>query len=186
MAQRPDLAVEGGQARDVLAFHRQDHVAGFQFGARRRTLGRDADGDDLVLDLGRIEPEPRPRRLVDAAEFAQVIKDRRQQVDRHHHVEMLVLALARAFELQGADPDQLALRRNQRGATPVGMRRRGEDRLVEHVFPIAREFLLGGDAAGERTGAAAGAADHHALALAARRTIARALDLLGVSAPEQM
>ena len=44
------------------------------------------------------------------------------------------------------------------------MRRRGEDRLVEHVFPIAGEFLLGGDAAGERAGAAAGAADHHALA----------------------
>ena len=40
----------------------------------------------------------------------------------------------------------------------------GEDRLVQHVFPIAGEFLLGGDAAGERAGAPAGAADHHALA----------------------
>ena len=44
------------------------------------------------------------------------------------------------------------------------MRRIGEDRLVEHVFPIAGEFLPRGDAAGDRTRAPAGAADHHALA----------------------
>ena len=44
------------------------------------------------------------------------------------------------------------------------MRGIGEDRLVQHVFPIAGEFLLGGDAAGERACAAAGAADHHAFA----------------------
>ena len=40
----------------------------------------------------------------------------------------------------------------------------GEDRLVQHVFPVAGEFLLGGDAAGERARAPADGADHHAFA----------------------
>src|SRR4029077_13261436 len=44
------------------------------------------------------------------------------------------------------------------------MRRRGEDRFVEHVFPIAGEFLLGDDAGGDRALPAAGAGDHDALA----------------------
>ena len=44
------------------------------------------------------------------------------------------------------------------------MRRRREDRLVQYIFPIAGEFLLGRDAAGERTRAPAGAANHHPLA----------------------
>ena len=37
---------------------------------------------------------------------------------------------------------QIAARPDQRGAAPVRMRRRGEDRLVEHVLPVAGEFLL--------------------------------------------
>ena len=49
----------------------------------------------------------------------------------------------RLLELQRADAEQVAVRPDQRGAAPVGMRRRGEDRLVEHVFPIAGEFLPG-------------------------------------------
>jgi hypothetical protein len=44
------------------------------------------------------------------------------------------------------------------------VRRVGEDRLVEHVFPIAGEFLLGSNGGCERAGAPAGAAEHDALA----------------------
>ena len=44
------------------------------------------------------------------------------------------------------------------------MRGRGEDRLVEHVFPVAGEFLAGGDMRRDRVMPAAGAADHDALA----------------------
>ena len=44
------------------------------------------------------------------------------------------------------------------------MRREGEDRVLEHVFPIAGEFLPRGDARRDRAGAAAGAAEHDALA----------------------
>ena len=68
------------------------------------------------------------------------------------------------LELQRADADQIAGRSDQRGAAPVRMRGRGEDRLVEHVFPVAGEFLLGDDAGRDRVMPAAGAADHDALA----------------------
>ena len=44
------------------------------------------------------------------------------------------------------------------------MRRIGEDRFVEHVFPIAGKFLFRRDARGERAGAPADAAEHHAFA----------------------
>ena len=78
------------------------------------------------------------------------------------------------LQLQRADAEQVALRSDQGGAAPVRMRRRSEDRLVEHVFPIAGEFLLGDDARGHRAGAATGAADHHPLA---DRHCGRAADL---------
>ena len=62
-------------------------------------------------------------------------------------------------------PISSPLRRDQRRCRPSsGCAGIGEDRLVEHVFPIAGEFLLGGDAAGQRARAPAGAADHDALA----------------------
>ena len=44
------------------------------------------------------------------------------------------------------------------------MRRRREDRLVEHILPVAGELLLGDDARGHRVLAPAGAGHHHALA----------------------
>src|SRR6476661_1178668 len=77
---------------------------------------------------------------------------------------MLVLASARSLKLQRADADQLSCTRDQRGAAPVGMRGISEDRLIQHIFPIAGKFLPGCDAAGERACAAAGATDNHAFA----------------------
>ena len=50
---------------------------------------------------------------------------------------------------------QLAVRPDQPGAAPERMRGRGEDRLVEMIFPIAGEFLLGDDARAHRLLAAA-------------------------------
>ena len=61
-------------------------------------------------------------------------------------------------------PISSPLRADQRSAAPVGMRRRGEDRLIDHIFPVAGELLLGDDASGDRTRTSAGAADHDALA----------------------
>src|ERR1700692_2134027 len=68
------------------------------------------------------------------------------------------------LQLQRANADEIALWVDQRRAAPIRMRRRGEDRLVEHVFPIAGEFLLGDDTGGDRALPAAGAGDHDALA----------------------
>ena len=162
--ERPEFAVEGALARDLLALHRQNDVAGLELGARRRAVGGDADHHDLIVNLGRVHSEPGARRLVDAAEFTQIVEHRLEQVDRHDHVDVLGLALALAFELQRADADQLARGRDQRGAAPIGMRGVGEDRLFQQVFPIAGEFLPGGDLARHRARAPAGAADHDVVA----------------------
>src|ERR1700722_16319328 len=77
---------------------------------------------------------------------------------------MLGLALAFALELQRADADQFTAARDQPGAAPIGMRGIGEERLVEQILPMAGEFLPGGDVAGDRARASAGAADPHAVA----------------------
>src|SRR5205085_1861355 len=110
------------------------------------------------------EPEPRTRWAIRLAELDQVIDHRLQVVDRHDHVEMLALALvAGAFKLQRADAEQIAGRTDQRRAAPVRMRRRREDRLVEHVFPISGELLLADHARSDRALAPARAADDHTL-----------------------
>src|SRR6202790_2700925 len=159
--ERPEFPVEGGLARDLFALHGQDHVAGLEFGARRWPFCGDADPHHAVVDLGRKHPEPRPRRLVDAAEFAQIVEHRLEQVDRHDHVDMLGLALALALELQRADADQFAAGRDQSGAAPIGMRGIGEDRLIQEIFPVTGKLLLGGDMAGDRARASACTAHYH-------------------------
>ncbi len=60
-------------------------------------------------------------------------------------------------------PSRSPRRSDQRGAAPIRMRRRCEDRFVEHVFPIAGEFLLGGDTRRDRMLLPAGAGDDDAL-----------------------
>src|SRR5207244_12293233 len=42
-----------------------------------------------------------------------------------------------------ADAEQLAVGADQRRAAPLRMRPRREERLVEHVFPVAGELALG-------------------------------------------
>src|SRR5229473_2672190 len=96
--------------------------------------------------------------------FSISVEHRLEQIDRHDHVDVLGLALALALELQRADADQFAAVRDQRGAAPIGMRRIGEDCLVQQILPITAVLLLGGDVAGDRARASAGAADHHAIA----------------------
>ena len=49
---------------------------------------------------------------------------------------------------QRADADELAFAIDQGRAAPGRMRRRGEDRLVEQIFPGAGEFAFGGDPRG--------------------------------------
>ena len=53
---------------------------------------------------------------------------------------------------------------DQPGAAPQRMRRRGEQRFVEMIFPVAREFLLGDDARAHGLRTAAPAGHHHGFA----------------------
>src|ERR1700716_849358 len=117
-SERPELSIKLRLAGDLLALDGQDDIAGLKFGARRRPLCRDPDHHHLVLDFGREHPEPGPRRLVDATEFAQIVEHRLEQIDRHDHVDVLGLAPALALELQRADAEQFAAVRDQRGAAP--------------------------------------------------------------------
>src|SRR6185436_16271234 len=90
--------------------------------------------------------EPGPRWLVRPADRQQVVEDRRQQIDRYDHVDVARRTLLAALlQLQRADAEQIAIRADQRSAAPVGMRRRGEDRFVDDVFPVAGKLLLGDD-----------------------------------------
>src|SRR5262249_56635217 len=90
--------------------------------------------------------------------------DRLEQVDGDDHVEVLAAVCARLLELQRADAEEIALWSDERGAAPVRMCRRREDRLVEQVFPVAGEFLAGSDAGSDRVVASAGAGNYDRLA----------------------
>ena len=56
-------------------------------------------------------------------------------MDSPHHLLLL--------QQQRADAKQFSVAADQRGAAPLRMRGRGEDGLVEDVFPVARELALG-------------------------------------------
>ena len=60
--------------------------------------------------------------------------------------------------------DEIALGADDRSAAPIGMRRRGEDRLVQHILPIAGEFLARRDMRRDRVVTPASARDHDLLA----------------------
>src|SRR5260221_356107 len=64
VAAGPDLAVEVGEARHALVAHRPDYVANAHAGRRGRTALGEAGDDGLLVALGGVEAEPRPRRPV--------------------------------------------------------------------------------------------------------------------------
>jgi len=82
--------------------------------------------------------------LLTRTEFAQIVEHRLEQIDRHDHVDVLGLAPALALELQRADAEQFRRGSRSRGAAPIGMRRIGEDCLVQQILPVTAVLLLGG------------------------------------------
>ena len=82
-----------------------------------------------------------------------------KQVDRHEHVAVNGVLVDLLLHQQRSDADQPAVVADQRGAAPFGMRRRGEQRFVEHILPVARELALVDDPRLERVRVAA-VADH--------------------------
>src|SRR6185437_202386 len=159
-AARPDLAIEIGEAGDALVAHRPDDIAGAHAGGGGRAALGEAGDDDLLVALGRVEADPRPRRLVALAVGEQLVEHRLQYVDRHDHVDVArAVALDHLLDIERADAEQLAVAADEPGAAPEGMRRRGEDRGVQQVFPVAREFLRADDAGAHRLAASAGGED---------------------------
>src|SRR5262245_52637994 len=134
-AQRPHIAIKAGKSGNALALHGHDDVTGLDLGPRGGTFGGYSHYDDLVFDFSRVESEPGAYRPVHAAELAQILEHGRQKVDWHDHIEMFVLAVARALELERSDTDQFSFGGDQRRTAPIGVRRVSEDRLLEHVFP---------------------------------------------------
>src|SRR5690242_18605184 len=84
----PDAAEESPKLADILAGNRGHDAAVAQISPLCWPAIGEADDDHTILDLGRIEPEPRPRRGVAAAELHEIVDDRFQQIDRHHHVDV--------------------------------------------------------------------------------------------------
>ena len=104
---------------------------------------------------GRDGPDGQPAR-------EEVGEDRLQPVDRHEHVAGdRLIAVHHVGEGERADAEQPAFGREQRRAAPFMVRRRGEDRAVEKVFPIAGERPPGGDDRRLRRLDAAEAGDQH-------------------------
>ena len=93
----------------------------------------------------------------------EVAEDRRQAIDRDEHVARRTAA--RVADDERADADEPAVAADQRRAAPGRVRRRGEDRLVEEVFPAAGELALSDDAGGRHRVGAAEARDQHRIAL---------------------
>src|SRR6266540_3216479 len=70
----------------------------------------------------------------------EVRQDRFQELDRNKHIPRQVwIGSGGIAQDEGADAQQRAVFADQRCAAPVERRRRGEDRPVEEIFPIARE-----------------------------------------------
>src|ERR1700682_4386377 len=88
-AERPDLAVEIREIAHLVAAHGENDVAGLQFRAARGAPLGETRHHDALVDLGGVDPEPRPRRAVEAAELHEVVQHRLQNVDRHHPVDRL-------------------------------------------------------------------------------------------------
>src|SRR3984893_15384438 len=94
LAQRPYLAKKAGEVAHLGAGNGKYDVAAAQIGpARRPALGYPCD-HHLVVDLGGVEPQPRPRRSVGTAQSQKVAEDRLENIDGYDHVERLGLTFA--------------------------------------------------------------------------------------------
>src|SRR5882757_703122 len=158
----PDLAVEVGQARGGLAVDADDHVAALDTGLVGRSAGRHAANHQAPVRVVGVHAKPRPSRPRRPPLGQEIAEDRRQPIDRHEHIAGVVLFGAGGVaDDQRADADELALAVDQCGPAPGRMRRRGVDRLVEQIFPVADELALADHERGHHHVGAATSCDHH-------------------------
>src|SRR5882672_7224025 len=140
LAAPPQLVVEIGLALDRLAANTDDYIARAYAGVFSGALRGDARDDYVALDFLGIDPDPRTRtggRLPGSDEVAQ---QGLQQVYRHEQVARDPVARAHCvIDHEGTNTQQLAFPAEERRAAPIHRCRRGIDRLVELVLPVADE-----------------------------------------------
>src|SRR5207248_4333026 len=142
VAAGPDAPEEIGEARRLAAGDFEHRVAYFYAGFLCWTAGREAGDHEARARFGRIQAEPGPRQAVRPAELDHVVEDRREDVDRHDHVALDGAGVDLLLHEERADAEELAFSADQRRAAPLRMRGRGEERLIEHVFPVTGELAL--------------------------------------------
>ena len=99
------------EAFDRLSCDREHDVAFAQACAMRRPPAGASQEDDGVMSFRGIDPKPGPRRPSRQSTLAEIVQDRRQQIDRHDHIERHDLGTVDLLgHLQTSDPDQIALR----------------------------------------------------------------------------
>ncbi|EGE60795.1 hypothetical protein RHECNPAF_1340044 [Rhizobium etli CNPAF512] len=144
-AAAPELAVEIGQAVDLFVTDLRDDIALTQAGLGGWTAFGDAHHHHAAIALGGECAEPGPRRLVDLAAVQEIVEDRRQQIDRHDHIDVRDLAVLAHLQAKRTDTEQFAVGADQRCPAPCRMSGCGKDRFIQQIFPVAGEFLSGDD-----------------------------------------
>ena len=120
--------------------------------------------------LERVHAEPRAASGPLAAGLDHLVEHGLQQVDGHEHVAGQFLAgRERIHHEERAHADQLAVLVDERGAAVVEPRRRGEDRVLDEVFPVAGELAPGNDGRDRDGLLLAAGHDHQAIELRHRR-----------------
>ena len=167
------------------AGHFEHRVAHACAGALGRAAGREAGDDQPLARFGGVHAEPRSRRALHAPGLHHVIEDRPQEIDRHEHVALDRARVDLLLNEKRADRGELAVGADQRRAAPLRVRRRGEERLVEHVLPVAGELALREYCRFQGVRAPAVSGHHYVLADADRRRAA-ALDRLHAKFAERL
>src|SRR6516165_1013344 len=122
ISQGPDAAKEAHEVSYRLASHGKNRIALVKPGTVRGTITGKADNRHLIAGFGGKQTEPGPWWNIGAAECAQIVEDRRQQVDRHDHVQgndLIAMDLMRNPE--GPYAQKVARWTYHRGAAPVRM-----------------------------------------------------------------
>ena len=123
----------------------------------------------MSVVLGRHHAEPRPTRLVLAPVDEELVEDRLQQVHRHDHVRVeRFFVPPDVLDEEGADPPQRPVAPDDRRPAPVRVGGRGEDRLLQEILPVAREFPLEDDLRRHRLRDAPVSGEHHVVSLGER------------------
>src|ERR1700730_9220865 len=124
LAERPDLAEQVRELAHLGSRDRKHDVAGPKIGAFRRPSVGETDDDDSVLDLGGVDTEPRSWGMIGAAKCEEVVENRRKEIDRHDHVEVIGGApFGGLLDLQRTDPEQGAGGAEPGGAPPNQVQR---------------------------------------------------------------